>query len=84
MAPFQSIQSKRLHLLLTSPPPGGQAGVSQQAQKDTDDRDGEDGEKIEREATSHVPVSQEEAIFGRHRRTQTGGCGDEKKQRDQQ
>lgn len=67
----------------TPPPPGRQTGVSQQAQKDTDHYSRKDGEKIEREAACHFPVSQEEAIFG-CRGTKTGGRGDEKEQRDQQ
>lgn len=80
---FHLNQYKCVRLFLTAPPPGRQTGVSQQAQKDTNNYNRKDGEKIEREAACHFPVSQEEAIFG-CRGAKTGGRGDEKEQRDQQ
>lgn len=80
---FHLNQYKYVRLFPTTLSPGRQTGVSQQAQKDTNNYNRKDGEEIEREAACHLPVSQEEAIFG-CRRAKTGGRGDEKEQRDQQ
>lgn len=81
--PFHLKSIKCVHLFPTTLPPGRQTGVSQQAQKDTNNYNRKDGEKIKREAACHFPVSQKEAIF-ECRGAETGGRGDEKEQRDQQ